>query len=261
MCAHSLPFPALYLQSMRLLDDPELYCIEPGDPVHCQQLRLVQMEVEALLSPVGDSPYIIKMLGVVVDVEGRPLKIVLELAELGSLETVIRSAVSLRRVHSPFAGGNADRGVGLGAGLVAGGGGVVADMLSLNDIGWWMWDAISGVAHMHHVGKEPVLHRDLTLNNLLVSSHHRVKVADIGVAVTGINNHSESFRMGSTLTLSPQAEFGIFDPAGDVYAWAMCVCLAVLEAFQPASLATWGKREVRAIRLNHVLGHLCAMYV
>jgi serine/threonine protein kinase len=125
-------------------------------------------------------------------------------------------------------------------------------MLSLEDIGWWMWDAISGVAHMHHVEKDPFLHRDLKLQNLLVTGLRRVKVADMGLAVRvqpGRMHHSSGPGTGTPLTMAPQAQDGKYDAAGDVYSWAMCVCLAIQEAFHPATRGIWGKRKVRELLL------------
>ncbi len=133
---------------------------------------------------------------------------------------------------------------------------------SLREVGWWMCDIITGLVHMHHSLPEPLLHRNLSPANLLVSSASRrvatlaasgagagattadpsycwadvvVKLGGLGSAEAvpeGHDHYSSQPGEGVVATMAPQAIRGVYDTPGDVYAWAKCICWVVRDALR-----------------------------
>ncbi len=75
---------------MHTLEDRDLYNIDVDSPEHAYVLLNVLAEVKSFLAHAGRCPLIIGLVGVVVDELRRPVKLLNELAECGSLEDYIQ---------------------------------------------------------------------------------------------------------------------------------------------------------------------------
>jgi hypothetical protein len=261
--------PCLVLQTSHKLENPLLWGLAEGDPIPDAWFEEVMKEATPFLSCSSQSPFVVRLVGVIVDAQGRPMRLLFELADRGDLERYIMDATD-------------------------------PSDLSTEAMGLWMCDSIAGLAHMHHAATEALLHRDLKPDNLLVFNWVRhallllsvdggavagagvgagagadadagggrddghpvspgrgvlVKVADLSEARAVDPARTQRWtnsRVGNTLCMAPQAMQGKFNAAGDVYAWAMCMCVAVV-------LAVWREEappEVRppAVRAEGRLG-------
>jgi hypothetical protein len=75
---------------MHTLEDRDLHSIEVDSPEHGFVLLNVLAEVKSFLAHAGRCPLIIALVGVVVDELRRPVKLLNELADCGSLEDFIQ---------------------------------------------------------------------------------------------------------------------------------------------------------------------------
>jgi hypothetical protein len=128
-----------------------------------------------------------------------------------------------------------------------------------------MCDTITGLVHMHHSLPEPLLHRNLSPADLLVSSASR-RVATLAASGAGAGATAANpsccwadvvVKLGGLGSVPeghdhyPQAPLhGVHDAPGDVYAWAKCMCLVVMDALLALRLELRTGLVVRLRRLR-----------
>ncbi len=251
-----LPCAHVFVQTSHKLEDPPFWGLGAGEPIPNAWFEEVMMEATPFLSRAGQGPFVVSLVGIIVGTQGRPMKLLFELADCGDLEHFIIDTA-----------GPSD--------------------LSIEAMGLWMCDSIAGLAHMHHAATVALLHRDLKPDNLLVFNRVQrstlvFSLAGVGIgagagagASGGIGDDSQACegggdvgrpvalgrgvllkvadmsearaidptrsqrwsnsRVGNVQCMAPQAMQGKFNAAGDVYSWAMCMCVAVV-------LAVWRDR-------------------
>lgn len=85
------------------------------------------------------------------------------------------------------------------------------------------------------IGDKEIIHRDMKLSNILITSKLHVKVADFGLAKSG--NQKDTDSVGTPMTMAPEVLYNKdYDAKCDV--WSMgCMIYEMLEGrppFQPS---------------------------
>lgn len=90
----------------------------------------------------------------------------------------------------------------------------------------WSYQVASGLTHL---GEEGIIHRDIALRNILLTSNDVVKIADLGLAVSSLSLPSPQYWSRSNkptpykwMAVESLTE-GVFSPQSDVWAFGVLV--------------------------------------
>ena len=145
-----------------------------------RQQEMWHSEVELLARAQG-SPYVTRLVGVVLDERGDPEFILTELAA-GSLYAML---------HDNAAdGGDGPRG---------------GRPVSLEEATWMMLNIARGLRHLHEVCDPPITHRDLSAKNVLRVSGCLLALTDLGQAKTLRGRGTDTLNPGAEVYAAPES--------------------------------------------------------
>lgn len=86
----------------------------------------------------------------------------------------------------------------------------------------WALEIATGMAALHALRPEPIVHRDLKAGNvLLYSGGQHVKVADFGLAKMAAASAGNSYGVGTLAWSAPETFSGAFNQATDIFGFAL----------------------------------------
>lgn len=87
----------------------------------------------------------------------------------------------------------------------------------------WCREILNGIAYLHDLQPNPIIHRDIKCDNIFINSNKgEIRIGDLGLATCMSNAFADSV-LGTPEFMAPEMYEEVYGPSVDVYAFGMCV--------------------------------------